>query len=182
MTSAFTRTMASALAVAGMAVALTACSFSASTGPVTVSKNDVADQISAKVAAQSGQKPDKVSCPEDLKGAVGASIDCTMTTGGQNDAVNVTVTSVNGSSVDFDIVETVDKDAVADQINSQLTEQVGHPPESVTCPDNLKGTVGATLRCQLSDAGANYGVGVTVTGVQGGDVKFDIEVDDHPTP
>ena len=154
MTAAFARKIITALAVGGMAATLTACSFSASTGgPATVSKTDVADQISTKVAAQSGQKPDSVSCPRDLKATVGATVDCAMTTGGQNDAVNVTVTSVNGSSVNFDIVETVDKNVVASQISSQLTQQVGHAPESVTCPDNLKGTVGATLRCQLTDAG-----------------------------
>lgn len=182
MRTALARIAAGVLAVVAAVTFVTGCSFSASTGPSAVSKNDVADQISSKVAAQSGQKPDSVSCPQDLKAAVGATIDCTLTTGGQNDAANVTVTSVNGTSVDFDIVETVDKNVVASQISSQLTQQVGHAPESVTCPDNLKGTVGATLRCQLTDAGTAYGVGVTVTAVAGGDVKFDIQVDDHPMP
>jgi Domain of unknown function (DUF4333) len=76
-----------------------------------------------------------------------------MTTDRQNDGVNVTVSSVNGGTVNFDIVETVSKDDIAGQISTQLNQQFGHAPEFVTCPDNLflEGTVGATLRCTLTD-------------------------------
>ena len=67
--------------------------------------------------------------------------------------INVTVTSVNGNDVKFDMVETVDKNQVAKVISYQLTQQVGKKPDSVTCPDNLKGVQGATLRCELTDSG-----------------------------
>ena len=100
-----------------------------------------------------------MSCPDDLKATVGATLDCTVTTDRQNDGVNVTVSSVNGGTVNFDIIETVNfdiietvsKDDIAGQISKQLNQQFGHAPEFVTCPDNLKGTVGATLRCTLTD-------------------------------
>jgi hypothetical protein len=51
----------------------------------------------------------------------------------------------------------------------------------VTCPSDLKGVVGTTLRCTLTDSGETYGVGVTVTKVEGDDVKFDTKVDDKPS-
>ena len=51
----------------------------------------------------------------------------------------------------------------------------------MTCPDNLKGVVGATLRCQLTDTDAKYGVNVNVTSIDAGDVNFDIKVDDQPS-
>ena len=35
--------------------------------------------------------------------------------------------------------------------STQLNQQFGDAPEFVTCPDNLEGTVGATLRCTLTD-------------------------------
>ncbi len=92
-----------------------------------------------------------MSCPDDLKATVGATLDCTVTTNGQNDGVSVTVSSVNGGTVNFDIIETVSKDDIAGQISTQLNQQFGHAPEFVTCPDNLEGTVGATLRCTLTD-------------------------------
>ena len=79
-----------------------------------------------------------------------------------------------GSSV------SVDKKDLAKEISAQLTKQVGRAPESVECPDDLKGEVGATTRCTLSDGGKTYGVGVNVTKVDGTDVKFDLKVDDKP--
>ncbi len=75
----------------------------------------------------------------------------------------------------------VDKDELAKEISAQLDKQVGHAPESVECPENLKGEVGATTRCTLNDSGETYGVDVNVTKVEGTDVKFDLEVDDKPS-
>ena len=40
--------------------------------------------------------------------------------------------------------------------------------------------VGATQRCTLKAGADTYGVTVTVTSVQGTDVKFDIQVDQTP--
>ena len=74
----------------------------------------------------------------------------------------------------------VDKDAVGKEISANLEKQVGRVPESVECPENLEGKVGVTMRCTLSDSGETYGVTVTVTKVEGADVKFDIAVDDEP--
>jgi Domain of unknown function (DUF4333) len=74
----------------------------------------------------------------------------------------------------------VDKDELAKEISAQLEKQVGRAPESVDCPENLKGEVGATTRCTLTDAGDTYGVNVNVTKVEGTDVRFDLKVDDEP--
>ena len=74
----------------------------------------------------------------------------------------------------------VDKNDLAKEISAQLQKQVGRAPESVDCPDDLKGEVGATTRCTLNDAGETYGVDVNVTKVEGADVKFDLKVDDQP--
>lgn len=165
-----------------LAVALsgTACSFSV--GSNTVSKSDVESQISQKMTDAAGKKPESVTCPGDLSAKVGATLDCQMTVKNKPFNVNVTVTSVDGGNVKFDMVETVDKNQVASQISDQLEQQVGRKPESVTCPDNLKGVSGATLRCQLTDAGDTYGINVTVTGVHAGVVNFDFKVDSTPSP
>jgi Domain of unknown function (DUF4333) len=102
-----------------------------------------------------------------------------MTYDGQPYGVNVTVTSVDGDRVNFDIVETVNKDDVAKQISDQSEQQFGRRPD-ITCPNDLKGDVGATTRCQLTDQGSMYGVTVTVTSADSGDVKFDFKIDDQP--
>jgi hypothetical protein len=163
-------------ALAVLALGVAACS----SGPGAVSKDDVASQITTKMTDASGNKPESVSCPDDLKAEVGSQLNCVMKIKGQSFNVNVNVTTVDGDNVKFDMVETVDKEQVAGQISDQLAQQVGHKPESVTCPDNLKGTQGATLRCELTDEGQTYGVNVTVTSVDAGDVLFDIKVDDQP--
>ncbi|OBH10344.1 MULTISPECIES: DUF4333 domain-containing protein [unclassified Mycobacterium] len=165
-----------ACAVAGVAASVGACS----SGPKVVSKGDVANQISTKMTSPNGQKPESVTCPDDLKAQVGAQTNCTMKVNGQTSTVNVTVSTVDGSQVKFDMVNTIDKNQVASQISDQLTQQFGSKPDSVTCPDNLKGTEGATLRCELVDSGQKYGVTVTVNTVQGSDVNFHFKVDDKP--
>jgi hypothetical protein len=147
----------------------------------TVEKGQIADQITAKMTDAAGNKPDAVTCPGDLLGKVGAQLNCEMKVKGATYNVNVTVTSVSGSDVLFDMVETVDKNQVANTISDKLTEQAGRKPDSVTCPDNLKGAEGATLRCQLSDGNQKFGVNVTVTGVDAGTVNVNIQVDDQPS-
>jgi len=177
MTHSISRTVFVAGALASAFVGATACS----SGPGMVSKDDVAKQISAKMTDAEGNKPESVSCPDGLKAQVGAQLNCGMKVKGQDYNVNVTATSVNGNDVKFDMVETVDKNQVASKISDQLAQQVGDKPDSVTCPDNLKGEEGATLRCQLKDNDQTYGVTVTVTNVEAGDVNFNFKVDDKPT-
>jgi hypothetical protein len=162
-------------AIAGALIGVSACS----SGPKMVSKDDIAKQITAKMTDAQGDKPDSVSCPDGLKGQVGAQLNCAMKIKGQDYNVNVTATSVKGDNVEFDMVETVDKNLVASKLSDQLTEKVGRKPDAVTCPDNLKGTPGSTLRCDLKDDGQTYGVTVTVTDVDAGDVHFDFKVDDQ---
>jgi Domain of unknown function (DUF4333) len=180
MAHSIVRTLLVSGAAAGLMASAGACSCSIGSSSHAVSKSDVAQQITSKLTDASGNKPESVTCPGDLPAKVGAQLNCTMKVKDRTFNVNVTVTSVNGSDVKFDMAETVDKDQVAKVINYQLTQQVGKKPDSVTCPDNLKGVEGATLRCQLTDGADKYGVSVTVTNVDAGDVNFDFKVDDHP--
>ena len=163
-------------ALAGSLIGAAGCS----SGSKTVSKSDVESQISQKMSDPAGNKPQTVSCPEDLKATVGAKLDCNMKIKDQSYGVNVTVTSIEGDTAKFDMVLTVDKMDVAQEISDQLDQRNGKKPDSVTCPDSLKGIPGATLRCTVVDAGQTYGVNVTVTSVVGTDVKFDIKPDEQP--
>src|ERR1700726_4013933 len=163
-------------ALAGLLIGTAGCS----SGAKTVSKSDVESQISQKMTDPAGNKPESVSCPDDLKATVGAKLDCNMKVKGQTYGVNVTVTGIEDSTAKFDMELAVDKKDVAQEISDQLQQQTGKKPDSVTCPDNLKSLAGATLRCTLVDARQTYGVNVTVTSVEGSPVKFDIKVDHQP--
>jgi uncharacterized protein DUF4333 len=182
MAHSIVRTVLLSAAAAGLMVGTGACSCSVGSSSHAVGKGDVASQITSKLTDAAGNKPDSVNCPNDLPAKVGAQLNCEMKVKNQTFNVNVTVTSVDGDNVKFDMVETVDKKQVASEISDKLTQQVGSRPDSVTCPDNLKGVQGATLRCQLKDGTQTYGVNVTVTNVDAGDVNFDFKVDDHPEP
>lgn len=181
MTRSVVRTLLVSGAAAGLMTGLGACSCSVGSSHA-VSKSDVAGQITAKMTDAAGNKPESVNCPNDLPATVGAQLNCEIKIKNKPFNVNVTVTSVNGSDVKFDMVETVDRDQVASAIRRQVTQQVGRQPDSVTCPDNLKGVAGATLQCQLVSGTNKYGVMVTVTSVDAGDVKFHFKVDDQPQP
>jgi hypothetical protein len=68
---------------------------------------------------------------------------------------------------------------VEDQISSQLESQVGQAPDKVDCPGDLEGKVDATMTCVLTAGTDTIDVTVTVTEVDGSDVKFDIQVADQ---
>ena len=63
--------------------------------------------------------------------------------------------------------KTVAKADVADQISAKVNEKAGHKPQSVSCPADLRASVGASLDCQMTDDGQTYGVNATVTSVDG---------------
>lgn len=97
------RRLAAALLAAPL-VLLAACQGSASVGSApAVSASDVEDQMVTTYSAQ-GVTKDMVDCPEDLPGKVGSTITCTIT---ENDGTitdfKVTVTSVDGTDVKFDL-------------------------------------------------------------------------------
>lgn len=71
----------------------------------------------------------------------------------------------------------VDKETVAQEAAKELEAQVGQTPDDVTCPEDLPGEVGASIRCELTAGGETLGVTVTTTEVDGSNVNFDIEVD-----
>jgi hypothetical protein len=160
------------------------------------------DSVEEQIKSQLGT--DSSDCPTDLEGEEGRSIVCKATKGGEAFDVKVTVTSVTGSTINFSIervggpvdtatepaaatptaTDTADAPAVegksvAQSVLNQLKAE-GKQVATVSCPD-LPATVGASERCTLQAGADTYGVTVTVTSVQGTDVKFDIQVDKTPT-
>ena len=85
----------------GLAVGCAACS--TETGPRTVDKTAVAQQVSTKLKEQVGKAPDIVACPQNLDASVGATLTCTLTEKGTVYNVVVTVSSVKDDDVEFGI-------------------------------------------------------------------------------
>lgn len=69
-----------------------------------VESGEVEQRISEQLGPQLGGTPKSVTCPDDLKGEKGATLSCTMVTAnGTEVPVVVTVTSVKGNTVNFDM-------------------------------------------------------------------------------
>ncbi|MEV0743964.1 DUF4333 domain-containing protein [Streptomyces sp. NPDC050273] len=183
---------------------------SASVGSKEVSKDEVAKQASAALGKQVGREPDDVTCEDDLKAEVGATIRCELTDGGEKQGMTVTAKSVDGDKVkmDFKVDEakgggasaeptdaaskdtgtgtgaggqSVNRAEVARQGKAALTAQVGKAPDAFSCAEDLPAEVGATIRCQLASEGKQYGVTVTAKSVVNGKVSMDFKVDDAAT-
>jgi hypothetical protein len=92
------RTALALIALPAAGLLLAACS---STGAVT--QADVESQISSQIAAEVGVTPESVSCPGDLAATVGTTMQCTLVSEGQTFPVDISVTAVDGTNVNFDI-------------------------------------------------------------------------------
>lgn len=85
---------------AGLLLALSAGSGVAS---AAVSAQDLQNMLSSQLGAQAGSPPDSVVCPGELDTNIGASITCQVTTRGETHPVNVTVASIQGNAVRFQV-------------------------------------------------------------------------------
>ncbi len=90
------------LALAPLVAGLAECP-TAVAQPVTVDKETVAGAVSEQLAKKVGSPPDSVTCPEDLEGVVGTELRCELVTGNDTYGLTVTVTSVEGTTVNFGI-------------------------------------------------------------------------------
>lgn len=161
----------------------TACSGSVSVGSdPTVTAGDVESQVS-KAMTDQGRTGVQVTCPNELEGTKGASTTCNATDDAGATQATVTVTSVDGTDVKFDIssVPVLAAADVAQKASEQLAAQVGAAAPDITCPGDLVGTIGATLVCTLNDAGQTYDTTLTVTDDGEGSIRFDIDVASTPS-
>ena len=154
-------------------------------GDPAVDRAGLEKSIASQLAKKPGSEPLDVSCPGDLAGTVGTTMRCSVSSDGRDVPIEVQVTSVDGSDVNFRIAPTLLRSSVEEQVSSSLARQVGQTPDDISCPDDLVGRVGVKMRCTLTAGSDQLGVTVTVTSVEGKTVNFDIEVDDQlasPSP
>ncbi len=71
--------------------------------------------------------------------------------------------------------KTVTRDEVANQIKQKRWDAAGNEPESVSCPEDLKPSVGAKVVCEMTVNGQKYTVDVTVKGIEGDTVQLDMQ-------
>lgn len=87
-----------------IAAALVGCKaeVEASTSPTGVSEAKLEQTLQQKITDEVGSAPDDIDCPGGLDGEKGAIRVCELTAGPDKLDVTVTVTSVEGSTVNFE--------------------------------------------------------------------------------
>lgn len=90
------------------------------------------------------------------------------------------VLAVAGCSAEVRTENRVSPESLQTSVADALEKQVGQRPESIDCPDGIDAEKGAETRCVLEHQGTRYGVSVTVNSVDGGNVKYDVQVDEQP--
>ncbi len=67
-----------------------------------LAKGDVENSLLDQLQQQLGQRPDSASCADDLQGAPNATLDCDVVAGSQTQTFTLTVTTVDGSKINYD--------------------------------------------------------------------------------
>ncbi len=129
---------------------MSGCSSSVGGGTPTVSKDDLQNDISARLA-RGGDKPTSVTCDGPLIGEVGKSTRCDVVLSPTNQFQPVvTVTKVDETTVSYEVAPAMSKEQLQDYM-SMWDFDNGVQTRSVSCRSGLDGSPGAVTYCD-SDA------------------------------
>ena len=160
------------LAIVG--AVLSGCTFSAGVNSTTISKDalqkDVADRLT-----NAGEKPESVTCSQDLVGEVGKTTRCEVVLGPTNSFEPVvTVTGVDGSTINYDMTPALSKDQLGKAASRLVADAEGAQVDSVSCESGLEGNVGAVAYCDVDVGGVQLRRMVEVNSVEGLMMNFDV--------
>ncbi len=120
--------------------------------PAAVDKDDVASSVTSKLREQ-GVQLEQTTCPDDLVAEVGRVLRCEFTTGGQPVDAVVTVASVAGTTVNYDIrtePRPVARALLDQKVAELIGQQVGVPIDSSSCEGDLAPQVDGSVNCTLT--------------------------------
>jgi hypothetical protein len=154
--------------------AVSGCSaFSTEKGPPVVAEADLRDKI-VESLKESGVEPKSVICQDDLVGVVGRTTQCEIEAAGANVmlAPIVTVTSVEGSRVNWQLDPALSQKQVEKMVPGLFEQISGFVPDSVSCESGLEGKKDSFTRCEIGADGATLRHTATVTEVEGMTMTF----------
>ena len=167
------------LAAAGMVCcALSGCTANGGGSNVpTVSRQALQEDISRRLA-EAGEKPQSVTCREELVGELRATARCEVVVSATNSFEPiVTVTAVDGEAVDYAMRPAVSKS----QLETMVSRLVGSFGEisvrAVSCESGIEGRVGALAHCEVDGPDVRVRRTVAVSAVNG--LKMEIDVVAH---
>lgn len=161
------RTMAVVAALVCTGSALAGCSSGAPAAKPMVDKADLQKDISARLQ-KAGQKPESVTCKDNLKGEVGTTTRCEVVLSATNGFEPiVTVTKVDDASVSYAVAPAVNAEQLQQAVATMVSQASGATVDSISCESGLTGTQGAQAHCDVTAAGTTLRRTVEVTTVDG---------------
>jgi hypothetical protein len=151
------------------------CQFNVGLGSKpTVAKDalqkDIADRLT-----RAGERFDSVACQGDLVGEVGKTARCEVVMSETNSFEPVvTVTSVEGSTIDYDLAPAVSKAQLEKAVWRLVGDASGARVDSVSCESGLAGEVGTMAYCDVDAGGVTLRRTVVVNTVEGLMMNFDV--------
>ncbi len=154
--------MAIALSLAFGGAVVSGCA----TGPRVVSKAEVEADLAA-IVREAGAEPERVTCRDDLVGEVGQSTECEIEVTPTEFllAPTVTVTSVEGDTVNWEYTPALTQKQLERQMVDEAARMSGKAPDSVSCEGGLEAEKGTFTYCHFTADGVTVRRAIKVTNV-----------------
>lgn len=119
-----------------------------------------------------GAPTESVSCPSGLVGELGAVAVCDVTTAGATLQRIARVNSVEGLTMDFDLIPVLSRAEVEGSLADELAADLGRRPDSVVCAGDLQARHGTGVDCAVVAGPARADFTVIVTAVAGTTIDY----------
>jgi hypothetical protein len=155
--------------------ALSGCGVNGSGSNVpTVSRQALQEDISQRLA-DAGEKPQSVTCKEDLIGELDATVHCEVVVSDANSFEPiVTVTGVDGAAVDYEMTPAVSRRQLEEVVSRLVAGPEMRAVTAVSCESGIEGRVGAVAACDVNAGGVLSRRTVAVSGVRGLKMELDV--------
>jgi len=143
-------------------------------GKLAVGKAALQTDIANRLA-KAGEKPQSVTCKDDLIGEVGKTARCEVVISPTNSFEPViTVTGVDGSTINYEMSPALSKEQLEKAVSRMVADAAHAHVASVSCESGLEGKVGATAHCEVDSGGVKLRRTVKVNSVEGLMMNFDV--------
>jgi len=136
------------------------------------------DALQADIASRlekAGQRPQSVTCKEDLIGEVGKTARCEVVMSPTNSFEPViTVVSTDGDTINYEMSPALSKEQLEKALSRLVADASHAPVVSVFCESGLEGKVGSTAHCDVDSGGLTLRRTVEVSSVEGLMMNFDV--------
>lgn len=130
-----------------------------------VAKRALQEDIAAQLT-EAGEKPESVTCNEDLIGEVGRTVRCEVVVSSVNRFEPiVTVTGVDGAAIDYAMTPAVSRHQLEEVVARLVADAGAVKVDAVSCEAGIEGTVGAVAHCDVDSDGMRSRRTVEVSGV-----------------